>query len=145
MMANRKYTYAPPDLWGRSQESGKSRIDIFSEHGLHCTKSNNDRITGWLAIKELLKQNDDNESKLKIFSNCIELIRCLPALQHDNKNPSDCATEPHDITHICDALRYFCVQWNYPSKEDEAPKTEQQLFKERLIRREKNSMRRRVF
>ena len=29
------------------------------------------------------------------------------AIQHDDKNPSDCAKEPHDITHRPDALRYF--------------------------------------
>ena len=33
----------------------------------------------------------------------------MPLILHDDKNPSDCSTEPHDITHICDALRYFCV------------------------------------
>lgn len=42
-----------------------------------------------------------------VSDDCRGLIRNLPALQHSEKNPSDCATEPHDITHICDALRYF--------------------------------------
>ena len=40
---------------------------------------------------------------------CRGLIRNLGLIQSDEKNPSDCATEPHNITHICDALRYFCA------------------------------------
>lgn len=106
-------TYAPPDLWGRSQESGKSRAEIFRESGLHFIKSNNNRVAGWQATAEWLKPIETDEgksSRLRIFNTCPELIRCLPQLQRSQKDPSDCATEPHDITHICDALRYFCVQ-----------------------------------
>ena len=44
---------------------------------------------------------------LRIFSTCRNLIRCLPLLQHDAHNPNDCATEPHEITHAPDALRYL--------------------------------------
>ena len=33
----------------------------------------------------------------------------MPQIQHDERNPNDCANEPHELTHICDALRYFCV------------------------------------
>ena len=104
-------TLAPPDLWNRSQESGKSKAALFSEAGLDFTKSNNDREAGWLAIKELLRKDANGEPRLKIFSNCRELIRCLPALIRDEKKPTDCATEPHDITHYPDALRYFAVYW----------------------------------
>ena len=37
------------------------------------------------------------------------MIRDLPALQHDEKHPSDCAKEPHEITHSPDALRYGLI------------------------------------
>ena len=100
-------TYAPPDLWSRSQESGKCRADIFRESGLHLIKSNNDRVAGWLCVKELLKQ-----PKLKIFSTCTNLIKHISSIQHDEINPNDCAVNPHNITHLPDALRYFAVQHN---------------------------------
>ena len=106
-------TYAPPDLFSRSQESGKSRAEIFHEHGLPFIKSSNDRVAGWQSVAEWLHPIDADEgkiSRLRIFSNCTELARCLPLLMRDKKNPSDCDTEPHEITHICDALRYFCSQ-----------------------------------
>ena len=46
---------------------------------------------------------------LLVTSNCRALIRNIMLIQHDEKNPSDCATEPHNITHINDALRYLCI------------------------------------
>lgn len=110
-------TLAPPDLWGRSQETGRSRADIFREAGLDLVKSRNDREAGWLAIKELLKKDANGEPRLHIFSNCKNLIKNLPALMRDEKKPSDAATEPHEITHICDALRYFSIYWVYPAAE----------------------------
>lgn len=109
-------TFAPPDLWSRSQESGKGRADMFYEHGVPFTKASNDRLDGWSAVRELLAKNANGEARLQIFSTCRELIRCLPALVHDDKRPGDAATEPHDCTHAPDALRYFAVQYTRPAE-----------------------------
>ena len=119
-MRNREYKaiYAPPDLWGRNRDTGKSTAEIFRQNGLVFTKASNNRVDGWLNVKEWLRVNKTrNEqtgepietAKVEIFSNCKNLIRCLPQMQHDEKDPNDCATEPHEITHICDAFRYFCI------------------------------------
>ena len=116
-------TLAPPDLWNRSQETGKSKAILFAESGLKLEKSNNDREAGWLAIKELLKIGPDGEPRLKIFRNCTTLISHLPQLQYDKKHPTDVANEPHDITHHPDALRYFAIYWARPAqKSEEEPK-----------------------
>lgn len=112
------YTVAPDDLWARSQETAKSKADIFRENGLPLLKGNRNREAGWLAVKELLTVKN-GESRLKIFSTCTELIECLPALQRDAKRPTDCMTEPHNITHLPDALRYFCLQYVSPPKEED--------------------------
>ncbi|MBQ9733479.1 MAG: phage terminase large subunit [Clostridia bacterium] len=101
-------TLAPPDLWFRSQESGKSKAIIFAENGLHFTRSSNDRESGWLALKELL-QVGEGGPRLQIFRNCTELISCIPMLQIDPLRPTDCRTEPHSITHAPDALRGFAI------------------------------------
>ena len=108
-------TLAPPDLWSRSQESGKSKRDIFAEYGLNFTKTSNDRESGWLALKELLCDTGVGV-RLKFFSTCTEITRCLPALLRDKIRPTDCATEPHDITHAPDALRGFAIFRARPSK-----------------------------
>ncbi len=104
---------APPDLWSRQRETGRTTAEIFSESGIYLAKTSNNRVAGWLAVKEQLKPIRDEEgkqtAKLQIFKNCTNLIKFLPQLCYDDRNPSDCKTEPHNITHAPDALRGFCV------------------------------------
>lgn len=102
------YVAASPDLWNRRQDSGKSGYMIMSEReGLPpLIKADDRRIIGWRYLREYLASGDDNEPRLKIFSNCNELIRCLPALCHDRHRPEDVSGEPHSITHAPEALRY---------------------------------------
>lgn len=106
-----EFTIAPPDMWNRQKDSGRSMAEIFAQNGLGLLKASNNRVQGWMAVKELLKpmKSDKDRPGLLVTENCVGLIRNLPSIQHDEKNPSDCATEPHEITHICDAARYFCV------------------------------------
>lgn len=102
-------TAAPPDMWSRQKDSGKTMAELFMVNGIGLVKASNSRLQGWMAVKEALKPMKDGKPELLISSDCPGLIYNLPALMHDAKNPSDCATEPHAITHICDALRYLCV------------------------------------
>jgi len=112
-------TLAPPDLWSRGQETGKSRALLFADHGVPLVSVSNDRAAGWAAVDELLKVEEGGRAKLRIFRNCTELIRCLPQLQIDPQKPDDVMTEPHDITHAPDALRYFAVFFTKPCKREE--------------------------
>lgn len=106
----------PPDLDGRQKDSGKSILSLFWEHGVRGMRADNRRVPGWLAIKELLQvrrhpDGTSRVSKLQIFNSCHTLISHLPSLLRDKRNPTDAATEPHYITHICDALRYFALEY----------------------------------
>jgi phage terminase large subunit len=116
--------YAPPDLWNRRQDTGKSAAETFALSDCALVKSKNDRVNGWYAVKEWLKhiQVKDEQtgreqitSRMKIFNCCKNLIRTLPQLQHDEHNPNDVATEPHELTHAPDALRYFCNMRQTPT------------------------------
>lgn len=115
-------TLAPPDMWGRSQESGRRKADMFYDDGLQVTKSSNDREAGWLSIKELLADGPDGAPRLQIFDTCTKLINDLPSLIRDAKKPTDCSKEPHDITHVPDALRYFAIFWWRPGEVVDASK-----------------------
>lgn len=129
-------TYAPPDLMSRTQESGKSKADLFRENGLPLVQSSNNREAGWLALKDLLKvyeTDEGKESRIKIFKNCEKIIEYLPALQRDSKHPTDCMTEPHDITHLPDALRYFAVQYMIPSKPATEKMTDIEKYRSRVL------------
>ena len=66
--------------------------------------------------------DSNGEARLKIFRTCARLINDLPQLQHDEKHPTDCAIEPHEITHVPDALRYFAIAWTYPAEQMAAAK-----------------------
>ena len=112
-----------PDIWGRTADQGRSKADLFYENGLPLTRTSNDREAGWLAIHELLRYDEEHPPRLHIFKNCRELIRCLPMLQFDERKPTDCATEPHEITHVCDALRGIAIYWTRPNDRPETPAT----------------------
>ena len=111
---------APPDLWNRRQETGRSAAEIFSENGVYLRKVNNDREQGWLDLKEWLKpvltEQGNISPRLKIFSNCTQLIKCLGSVLYSEKNPNDMANEPHELTHFPDALRYFATSRPLPAE-----------------------------
>ena len=101
-------TYAPRDLWARTKDTGIPIAEQFARAGVPLVMVKNGRVAGWINVKEWIKPVGESKTpRLRIFANCTELIRCLPLLQYSEKDPNDCATEPHDITHVTDALRYM--------------------------------------
>ncbi len=115
-------TLAPPDLFSRTQETGKTKASLFSEYGVNFTRTSNDRESGWLCVKELLRTRE-GKSRLRIFSCCQEIIKCLPALIADRLRPTDCSTEPHELTHAPDALRGFAVFHTRPADSEGCGRT----------------------
>lgn len=108
----RIYQYlAPGDLWNRRQETGKSAMEIFYDNGIRLMKANNNRVDGWLNVKEWLAPYEDEQeimtASVQIFSNCDNLIRCLSQVKRSERDPNDVAHEPHELTHAPDAFRYF--------------------------------------
>ncbi len=104
---------APPDLWNRRQETGKSVADIFAEKGILLTKTSNDLFNGCVNMKEWLRVPEDGSHPRLTFlkDTCPNLIRCLQKIQKDKNKPSVYAKQPHDLTHDVDSLRAFCVWW----------------------------------
>jgi phage terminase large subunit len=114
--------YAPPDLWNRRQDTGKSAAEIFAECGVPLVKAGNDRVQGWLNVKEWLKPvGAEKKPHLVIFRTCKELIKHIPLLQHDENKTNDVATEPHYLTHNTDALRYWCSRRQLSAEVKEIP------------------------
>lgn len=98
---------APADLWSRQKDSGRSIAELFAENGIYLTKIVPSRVSGWLALKEWLKKSEDGRAMMQIDKRCENLLRTLPLLMYDENGRGDAATEPHEITHAPDALRYF--------------------------------------
>jgi len=112
-------TFAPPDLFSRGQDTGKSVAEILTSYGVTLYKSDNRRVAGWMNLHEWLALSPDVNGDMKpglvIFETCPNLIRTLPALSHDRHNPNDVAAHPHELTHAPDALRYFTSGRPLPS------------------------------
>lgn len=115
-----RLSLAPPDIWNRHPETGKSTATIFGENGIDWFEGNNDRIAGWLSLKEMIKVVDTVDEQtgehkldcqLKVFTTCPNLIRTLPQLQHDALKDNDVAKNPHEITHAPDSIRIFSLYW----------------------------------
>lgn len=130
-------TIAPPDLWNRRQDTGKSAAQIFQENGVYLTIANNEREQGCLDLKEWLfvyeaKDEQTGETNktanLKIWNNCYNLINSLSNIQKDEKNPNVYAVEPHDLTHSIDALRYFVAGRPYPPRMEVKKKNNLWMF-----------------
>ena len=115
-------TFAPPDMWNRQKDSGKSMAELFMVSGVPIIKADNNRVQGWLQVKEFLMDGADGRPGLVLFNGCKGLIEDMQAIQTDDKNPNDCAKNPHDVTHGPDSLRYFCVSRTLPG---ELPKEEE--------------------
>lgn len=121
--------YAPPDLWNRRNDTGKSAAQIFAENGVGLIKSSNDRIQGWLSVKEYIQVKREGGKvvegypRMLFFNTCSDIIRCLPLLQHDTVKINDVDSKgDHSITHSPDALRYWCSPHQMGSKEPEVIK-----------------------
>ena len=104
-----QFTVAPPDMWTTQKDTGRTMAEVFMQNGIGLVSASNQRVQGWMIVKEFLKVRQDGKPGMVIFKDCRRLILNLPALQHDEKNPSDCAKEPHDITHSPDAIRYGLI------------------------------------
>lgn len=129
--------YGPPDLWNRQKDTGKSIAELFADNGVPLVQTRNDRVSGWMDLREWLAPCRDETgqvtARLRIFSTCRNLIRCLPALQYSERDPDDAATEPHEVTHAPDAIRYFVAGRPLPAQlpverdPDEPPEYEEQV------------------
>lgn len=121
------YTIASPDLWNRRQETGFSGAELMYKAGLLGMRpADNNRIGGWRAMREHLAPYEDEQgittARLRLFSNCINAIRSIPALVHDEKKVEDAATEPHEYTHAPDSIRYGVMSRPISAKIPEKPK-----------------------
>lgn len=89
--------------------------------GIPWYGADNSRVPGWDQVRSRLQGMDDKPA-LYVFSTCTNLIRTLPALQHDGRRPEDLDSDGED--HAVDALRYGCMgrPWTAPRLKPLEPK-----------------------
>lgn len=103
---------ADPSLWKQvaSAETGENVATIFEKNNLIFQPANNNRPQGKNAVHEALSTAADGLPKLQVFSNCVNLIRTLPALPYDRNRPEDIDTRAED--HLYDCMRYGLINQN---------------------------------
>lgn len=118
-LTNEDITYSVADTSIFAQDGGESMAERFARKGVMFRPADKKRIPGWEQIRRRLK-GEDGKPHLFIFGTCSNLIRTLPAIQHDARKPEDIDTDGED--HALDALRYGLMSRPYavdaPSKQE---------------------------
>lgn len=118
-------TYAPPDMWARQKDSGRTIAELFLLNGVSIVRSDNNRVQGHMVMKDMMSdialrdpyarrvlgatEEKAYLPKLMFFKSCDRIISDISDIQADDKNPNDCAKQPHSVTHSVDSARYYCV------------------------------------
>lgn len=136
-------TYAPPDMWNRLKDTGKTMAEIFMTNGLALVRSDNNRVQGHMMMKSMMAPMPLKDPYLislypqgkapatlpglMLFDTLQKVAEDLRDIQADEKNVNDCAKIPHEVTHTVDALRYFCISRTLKA-ETETPKRREDFF-----------------
>jgi hypothetical protein len=127
-----RYGILDSSTWARRGDAGPSIAETMIREGCKwrpSDRSPRSRVAGKLELHKLLaKDPDTGQPKLKIFSNCTNVIRTLPMLPVDKNNPEDVDTHAED--HAYDALRYGVMSRSvHPKSYDANRYTEKEKFK----------------
>ena len=102
--------YADPAIWAKKDRPNSGADEMLAEYrDLWLSPANNDRILGANQMRKRLAVDSAGNTKLKIFSSCVNLIRTLPELVHDKNKVEDVDTKGED--HAYDALRYGLMSY----------------------------------
>lgn len=84
----------------------ETQAEVYIRNGVDgLVPSSKKRVMGWDLVHQYLRWDEFTEPKLKVFSNCSNLIRTIPELIHDEHRPEDVDSSGED--HAADELRYL--------------------------------------
>lgn len=96
---------ADPSIWDGSK--GISAAQTADKYQIWLEPGVNDRVPGWLQVRERLKFDSNGRARLYIFKNCEHTIRTIPLQIFDDVKVEDLDSSLED--HIEDTIRYFCM------------------------------------
>lgn len=110
------YRVADPKIF--SEDGGPSMAERFGAkpYYLNFSPADNKRVGrngmmgGWDTLRARLR-GEEGRPMIYFMDNCVEAIRTLPAMQHDESNPEDVDTDGED--HAPDEIRYACMSRPY--------------------------------
>jgi hypothetical protein len=119
------YTVADPAIF--AADGGPSMAERFAIAGVPCKRGDNARVQrggnmgGWDQMRHRLTGETPERPMIVCFDTCVDSIRTIPALQHDEAKPEDLDTSAED--HAADEWRYACMSrpWTRDAPEDYDP------------------------
>lgn len=100
-----QYTIIDTAAWF-DQGLGETTAEVYARNNVYANMpSSKNRLVGWDTVHRYLRWDEHTPPKLRIFDTCVNLIRTLPTLIHDETNHQDIDTAGED--HAADELRYF--------------------------------------
>ena len=105
---NKVIGVSDPSAHSRNTDGGLSIISQIAEaskHKVRFAEGNNDRVNGWFEMRKWLAEGPDRIPLWQITSNCVNLIRTLPELVHDDNKVED--VDADGEAHAPDECRYF--------------------------------------
>jgi len=111
-------SYADPACWAKRDTL--TIADQWASAGWRNIRAKNDRIAGWLRVREYMQpMGHDGLPGVQIFSTCENLVRTIPGMMHDDTNPEDLNTTLED--HAVDAFRYGLMTRPLPALRRKTP------------------------
>jgi hypothetical protein len=135
------YDVADPAIF--KHDDGPSTAERFAtapSGAIVFQPADNSRIVGWdqvrIRLRGIESMNTDGQTPeqgppmLYVTTACTELIRTLPALQHDEFKVEDLDTDGED--HAADEIRYACMSrpWSIGASKPKKPRGAKPTFKE---------------
>lgn len=108
-----RLTYRVLDPAAFAEDGGPSIASRMAGEKVVFKPADNKRVAGrgalggWDQMRARFVGDDDGRPMIACFSNCLDSIRTIPALQHDDKRPEDVNSEQED--HAADEWRYACM------------------------------------
>jgi phage terminase large subunit len=109
-----------PATFNDEPRFGRPVQEMFSEAGIEFQRANNDRINGWMQVRDYLAweraESDDSLDLANLIRTpkfyvlrgaAPNLLRTLPVLTSDENNVEDVDTDTED--HVADTLRYYLM------------------------------------
>jgi hypothetical protein len=99
------------------EDGGPSIAEEMRRVGVHFKAADKQRKPGWQQVKLRLRGkrygDEDWQPMLLIMEGCKNLIRTLPLMQHDEKDPDDVMKVRGIEDHAAETLRYGCMSRPY--------------------------------
>lgn len=98
------YSVADPAIFIR--DGGPSIGELMARKGVQYRRADNKRIPGWQQMRYRLN-GELGVPMLYFLDTCVDSIRTIPSLQHDERDKEDLDTDGED--HAADETRYACM------------------------------------